>query len=349
MDTKIGIDDFLREEGEPALDGLLEQALVEQGFLTGAEVMDGSYPPTRMLTPFLPERGLIMVAGVPGSGKTEFLIHQALEICRQGLVLYFLNEGGLNNLQQRQNAYCRDAEVLQRIRWGRWRDLNFSRPEGLLRFERIIQTFQPIAVFLDPGPDAFDEENDAAVLKEPLRRIYHLKEKYKFCLILSWHFSKVPSFSGVYAFRGSSAIAGKVDLVYDITLTGRQRTLKLDKLRLDCEGLKQGQRWIMEMLTTETGKALKFVDIEAQVAANAAKKQALLAEFLNQLQPEQVYASSWLLQAIVKAFEGAISDDTARRYLKELVKDEYFELVKKGRGTTPASYRRTDKEPTVGE
>ncbi len=344
VDRKIGIDDFLKDEGEPVLDRLLEQALIERGFLSGADIMAGSYAPTKMLTQFLPDRGLILIAGVPGAGKTEFLISQALQIGAQGDVLYFLNEGGRFNLQVRQNAYCRDREIVQRIKWGPWRNLNFSRPEGLIRLERMLQTFRPLAVILDPGPDAFEEENDAATLKEPLRRLYHLTELYQVCLVLSWHFSKMPSFSGVYSFRGSSAIAGKVDLVYDLTLTGGQRILKLDKMRLDCEGLKQGQRWIIAMETTETGRVLQFIDVAAQAAAKEEKKQAMLTHVLDQLQPDEVYVAPWLIEAIMKGSEAPISADTARRYLKEWVKQGFLEVAEPARGKKPAKYQRTEKE-----
>lgn len=342
---KIGIDDFLKDWGWHELDPLLVTALVDEGFLDGAEVRKASYQPTSMLTGFFPSRGLVLVAGVPGCGKTEFLIHQAIQAAASGEVLYFLNEGGPHNLQQRQNAYCQDDQTLKRLRWCPWRGLILSDPDGLIRFERILKTFRPKAVFVDPGPDAFGEENDAAALKEPLRRIYQLAEKYDACIVLSWHFSKMPSFSGVYSFRGSSAIAGKVDLVYDITLSEKRRILKLDKLRLDCEGLRQGQRWIIQMEKGESGRELKFLDMDTLAAEQNERKQAALDQALAQFTPGETYPAPTIIEAIVTASEGGVSEDTARRYLRELVKKGYFVLEKKGRGTTPAQYRRAERPP----
>jgi predicted ArsR family transcriptional regulator len=59
----------------------------------------------------------------------------------------------------------------------------------------------------------------------------------------------------------------------------------------------------------------------------------------------ETYPGPAIVDAMAEAFEGGISKDTARRYLTEWVKKGVFELVKKGKGTSPSLYRRTGKEP----
>jgi hypothetical protein len=195
----------------------------------------------------------------------------------------------------------------------------------------------------DPGPDAFEEENDAAALKEPLRRLYQLAEQHEVCIVLSWHFAKLPPVSGVYSYRGSSAIAGKVDLVYDIILTVDRRMLKLDKMRLDCEGLRQSQRWFIKLEANEAGKELKFLDVEALAAEQSERKRASLDQALAQFAPGEIYSGPAIAEALVKAFDGGISADTARRYLNQWVKQGVFELMNKGKGKSPSRYRRTER------
>jgi len=339
---KIGIDDYFSEFGTDKITHLLNTAISEKGFISGLELKRLSLEPSSMLTPFLPERSLVLVAGVPGAGKTEFLIQQAVEAAGYGRVLYYLNEGGKYNLQQRQNAYCQDDDVLKNIYWECRRGLFFADPNGIIRFERVLKTHKPAVVIIDPGPDAFGEENDAAALKEPLNQLYQLTEKYECCIVLSWHFSKMPSFTGVYSFRGSSAIAGKMDIIYDITASENKRYLKLDKLRLDCEGLHQGQKWMMEIESNGTEKEMKFIDIQEAVEARNEKKQKCLSEALSRFVPGTEYAAPEIMKTILESFNGEIKETTAKNYLKTMQKAQEFILVKKHRGSSPAIYRRAE-------
>ncbi len=344
---KTGIDDYLKDYGWHEIDNLLKNAVSDKGFISGEELMNKVLTPSTMLTSFLPARAFVLVAGVPGAGKTEFLINQTVQAAEKGKVLYYINEGGLLDLQKRQRAYCRDEEVLKNIFWEQRRLPDFSKPYGITHFERVLKTYKPKAVFIDPGPDAFGEENDAAILKEPLSQLYQLSIKYDLCILLSWHFSKVPSYTGVYSFRGSSAIAGKMDLMYDITASEDKRYLKLDKLRIDCSGLRQGQKWIIDIESAEDGKEMKFIDVQEVIEARNERKKELLSTALFQFEPGNEYTSTEILKAIIGASEGSIKEGTAKKYLKEWVSKGALELILESRGKRPAIYKRLN--PNNGE
>lgn len=346
---KMGIDDYLKDHDWNVIDDLLASALVEQGFISGSELIQTPLEPSSMLTRFLPERSFVLIAGVPGAGKTEFLIQQATEAAKQGLVLYYLNEGGKLDLQARLKAYCRDHSTLDNLKWELRRFPAFSEPNGIMQFEMILKTYNPKVVFIDPGPDAFREENEASELKELLAKLYRLKENYNVCLILSWHFSKAPSFvGGVYSFRGSSAIAGKMDAMYSIMLgDGNKRYLKLDKLRLDCPELHQGQKWIIDIAQTDTGKELRFIGAQEALEARYERKQELLSEALSKFEPDQEYSSTKIIETLIKHSQGSFKKGTAKEYLRDFEKNGFFTLRKESRGRNAAVYLRTNKEINV--
>ncbi len=348
-DQKLGIDDYLKDKdrNDNVMEKLLSNALVERGFVTGAELMKKKLDPSPMLTDFFPSRALILAVGVPGAGKTEFLINQAIEAAGKGKVLYYLNEGGQLDLQARQNAYCKDTEVLNNILWEQKRWLNLSHTKGIDKLERIVQTFKPKIVFIDPGPDAFGEENDASALKEPLGRLYQLTNKYNFCILLSWHSAKAMAFSGVYAFRGSSAIAGKMDLMYVVDNARNKRVLSLEKLRLDCPGLTQGQKWIIDVTNTDDGKEMTFIDKQDAADERYERKKTLLSNALSRFEPEAEYTVREIVATTLEACEYEFKEGTAKNHLTSWTERGYFKQIEAGRGTRAATYLRTDKKADI--
>ena len=337
---KLGIDDYFREFGSHKITDLLQSAVSEKGFISGLDLRGLELEPSSLLTTFLPESSLVLVAGVPGAGKTEFLIQQAIEAASYGRVLYYLSEGGEYNLQQRQNAYCQDEDVLKNIFWECRRTLFFGDPDGIIKFERILNTYKPGVVFIDPGPDAFGEENDAAALKEPLQQLYLLTKKHHCCIVLSWHFSKVLSYAGVYSFRGSSAIAGKMDIVYSLTVSDNKRYIKLDKTRLTCDGLHHGQKWMIVVESDELTKQMQFINILEAIEAKQEKRQKNLSDALAKFDNDKEYTSPEIIKVIIEAFNNEIKESTAKNHLKAMQRNGELILIKKHSGSNPAMYRK---------
>ncbi len=343
-EQKQGIDDYLRDRDWNTIDKLLKDATVETGFVTGVELMAKKLAPSTMLTDFLPSRSLVLVAGVPGAGKTEFLINQAICAAKKGSVIYYLNEGGQLDLQTRQNAYCTDRDILKNLLWEQKRWLCLSNNEGIEKFERIIRTHKPKLVIIDPGPDAFGEENEAKELKEPLGRLYQLTEKYNMCIVLSWHYSKGLQNHGVYSFRGSSAIAGKMDLIYLVNSSGKKRLLKLAKLRLDCGELAQDQQWAINVTKTDAGKEMSFSEYQDTYESRNEQKAVLLQESLGNFEAGREYTATQITETLLDVCNSEFKKSTAQNYLRQWVKDGYFELIKNKSGPHPAIYKRTQKE-----
>lgn len=333
---KCGIDDFLVLRGEAGLEQLFEEALREQSVFSGEELECSILEPTKMLTSLLPVRGLVLLAGVPGAGKTELFLDQTLQAARQGPVVFFISEGGRGNLQTRQRSFRPDAIQLKNIFYYWHRPPALGEPNGLYSLERILSTRKPVLVVIDPGPDCFGEENDASILKEPLRGLYRLAERYNCCILLSWHYSKSLTPHGVYAFRGSTAIAAKVDLLYNLDLSGDQRSLRLEKLRLDCPGLYQGQRWAVQLNQDAGIKQIILIDLQEATAKakeeKAAKEQLLWAR----LTSGQTYSTPKLIDLIQEILE--IKESTAKRRLKEFTKQGLFRIVQGAKGQKPALY-----------
>ncbi len=340
-DHKTGIDDHLKVNGNSSLDELLTRSIIENGFITGLELLHAQLEQERMLTNFLPEGSFVLVAGVPGAGKTEFLIKQAADAATYGKVLYYLNEGGMLNLQTRLKAYCLDDSKLKDIHWEIKRFPDFRDSDGIAQFKLTLKTFSPKVIFIDPGPDAFGEENDAAQLKESLTELYQLTQKHNVCIVLSWHFSKITSFANVYSLRGSSAIPGKMDLVYNMDASKNNRYLKLDKLRLDCKGLRQGMKWIIDITETDTGKEMRFIDVQEATAARNERKQEKMTEALSKFTPGGEYTTTEIVQTLRSSFEGEVQESTASRYLKNWINEGVFEVLRKGIGKKPTVYKRT--------
>jgi hypothetical protein len=313
-------------------------------FITGADLMKMSFPSLTMLTKFLPSSAFVLVSGMPGAGKTEFLMHQAKEVASKEKILFFCNEGGERNFQLRLKAYCRDAHMLNNLIYERNRWPNFAEVDGIKFLENAIIKFKPKAIFFDPGPDAFGEENDAALLKEPLRNLYDLIHKHQVCAVFSWHPAKNSFVSNVYNFRGSSAIAGKIDMMYDLALQGTKRRLYLHKNRLECPGLIQGQKWSIDMVSNETGRDLTFNDVQEARAAQEEEKRDRLQYVLSQFISDKEYSSTEIVNSLIQTFEGDIKESTAKKYFKEWLKDEQFIQLHPSEGRKPAIYKRVDKE-----
>lgn len=341
---KLGIDDYLKDHAPSVIDELIANAIVENGFINGAELIENHYEPNLMLTSFLPERSLVLIAGLPGAGKTEFFINQAIEAAQKGPILCYLSEGGPLDIQNRLQAHCQDKDILKNILCELNRLPNFSDPKKIEEFARTLETYKPKAIFIDPGPDAFEEENDASVLKEPLAQLYHLTEKYTLSIVLSWHISKTAFVTGVYAFRGSSAIAGKMDLVYHLKTQNNKRTLSLDKLRLTCPGLSQYQKWYVDMIETGTGKNLRFTDHQVASEIRINTKNLRLSEALSRFTAENEYTSTEIVDTIMDTFDDDLGETTAKKQLKKWVKDGYFRMSQRNRGSQPARYQRTNSE-----
>lgn len=311
----------------------------DNGFLTGTQLMQKIFPPVTMLTLFLPSRSFVLISGTPGAGKTEFFIQQAIEIASRGKVIFFCNEGGLNDLQQRQNAYCKNQATLDNLIWPQRGFPNFKDTNGVTQLEFIINKFLPIAIFIDPGPDAFGEENDAAVLKEPLQRIGDLVEKYQLCLVLSWHTPKITPSAGVYTFRGSSAIAAKTDAMYELRGYAKKRRLQLHKLRPTCQNLYQGKRWNVERSEHETGKLLKITDVKEALDMELKTKHKQELEMLNEFTPGELYTKAEFKEIFSKHTKEQLSESGVKRVLDKFIANEIFTLIEKGKGTKPARYR----------
>ncbi len=311
----------------------------DKEFITGTELMQMTFPPLTMLTDFLPDCALVLVSGLPGSGKTEFLINQAAKASSKVKVLFFCNEGGRRNFQFRLKNYCKNEcsfanLIYERVRWP-----NFADPGGITFFENIINKYKPKAVFLDPGPDAFVGENGADELKEPLRNIYDLVYKYEICLVFSWHPSKDQVYSSVYSARGSTAIPAKSDLVYDLTLQKMKRILILHKMRDEYPGLYQGKRWKIERTENETGRTLNYIDLkeESDVLVQKRKQQEL--EVLSSFEPGEIYTREEFMKIFEKNSKEPLPESSSKRLLDKYQKSRLFSVVEKGRGPKPTLYR----------
>ena len=311
----------------------------DSGFLTGTELMQKTFTPVTMLTPFFPSRSFVLISGTPGSGKTEFFIQQAIEIASKGKVIFFCNEGGLDDLQQRQNAYCKNSMTLDNLIWPQRGFPNFKDTSGATQLEFIVKKFLPIAIFVDPGPDAFGEENDAAILKEPLQSIYKLVEKYQFCLVLSWHTPKETPSAGVYTFRGSTAIAAKVDAMYELRGYARTRRLQLHKLRTSFPNLRQGQRWNIESLEHEAGKLLKITDAKEASEMELEIKQKQELEALNEFTIGKPYTRAEFKATFSKYIKEQLSESGSKRLLDKYIAEEIFTLIEEGSGPKPSRFR----------
>ncbi len=311
-------------------------------FISGAELMKMDFPPLTMLTRFLPSSGLVLLSGLPGAGKTEFLMHQAVQIIPREKVLFYCNEGGPRNFQLRLKSYCRDNKSLSNLIYERLRWPNLSEDDGISMLANTIIKFQPKVIFFDPGPDVFNEENDAAKLKEPLRKIYDLINTLDVCIVFSWHPAKDQFVSSVYGFRGSTAIAGKLDLMYDLTFQRGKRSLILHKLRLECPALFQGQKWAVDLIPNGEERDLRFSDIQTLKDEQEEEKKERLLNVLSQFETGKEYSSTQIVETILKSFKGKMGETTARKCLDRLVEESQFLLVSRNSGKKAAIYKRLD-------
>ncbi len=310
----------------------------DSGFISGVDLMDITCPSIYMLTDFFPSRAFIVVAGLPGAGKTEFLIHQAIKAASKGVVIFFWHEGGVGDIQQRQNAYCKDKDVLKNLLWVQRRWPNFKDSDGVVHLETVIKRFKPIAIFFDPGPDAFGNENDAELLKEPLQQIYDLVEVYQFCLVFSWHPPKNQLTPGVYGIRGSTTIPGKSDLMYDLTLEKKKPTLILHKLRLTRPELNQGQKWNIERTENEKGRLLKFTDTQELSKTLFEEKQRKEIDALSEFMPGTTYTKADFVKIFEKHLKHKVSESTSKRLLARFQESGFFSVKEKHKGTRPSLY-----------
>jgi hypothetical protein len=244
-------------------------------------------------------------------------------------------------------AYCKNEASLRNIIYEPKRWPNFgkdSNNENEIDFETIIKRFQPRAIFFDSGPDAFEDENEAQNLKEPLRKLYDLVHRYGICLAFSWHPAKGLMPSSVYNLRGSTTISGKIDMMYDLNLQGQKRVLILHKMRPECTTLKQGQKWAVEMISTGNSKDLRFNDVQEAKEAYEEERRNRLQATLSRFTPGNEYTSTEIHSTLLQSFNGAIKDATAKKHLRQWIKDQQFSLVQEGRGKKPAIYKRVDNE-----
>lgn len=313
-------------------------------FITGTALMKMSFEPLTMLTKFLPATGLVLLSGMPGAGKTELLIQQAAEIAsKKKRVLFFCNEGGPFNFQHRLKAYCRNNEqILSNIIYESRHWPNFSKPDDhdmpFLRL--VINKFKADVIFFDSGPDAFEAENEAETMKEPMRKIYNVTQSCKVCLVFSWHPAKGLMPSSVYSARGSTTIPGKADLVYDLAMYDKKRVLYCHKNRLDCPGLYQGQKWSINVTSSEKGKELHFADVQEVKEARIEEQRNRLSLVLSQLEQGNEYSATQILTILMQTFAGDIKEGTAKSYLRSWVQKGLLILTQPSKGRSPAIYRR---------
>jgi KaiC/GvpD/RAD55 family RecA-like ATPase len=240
--------------------------------LTVAKLMTHEFPPIEFtIDEFLPSGALALLVGRPKLGKSLFAIDMMASVAsgesfigrgtNQGPAIYVPAEDALRLVRDRLlnrlgddhsiplHVLPADGSLEQSIR--------LDDPESLARLALTLEAIQPRIVVLDPMREFHhlkeDKADDMAGLLRPLRQMAH---DLDVAIVLVHHRNKHATDPSL-ATRGSSAIAGSVDLIMTMEMSNENDDAELDgsqALKVHVEGrygprqrlgarLRAGLRW----------------------------------------------------------------------------------------------------------
>lgn len=188
------------------------------------EALEPQPPQQYAIDKVCPIGGVSLWYGPPGSKKTFLAMDAAVSTAlgedwlafsvKQGPVLIVDEESGERRLKRRLGEIIRGHEAGQGlpIAFTSLERFNLRDPLDTAHLSRLIETVQPVLVVIDaladvtPGAD----ENAVRDMQPALMALRELAERHQTAIIVLHHTAKAGNY------RGSTAIAGAVDLMLEI-------------------------------------------------------------------------------------------------------------------------------------
>ncbi len=189
--------------------------------------------PTWLVPDLIPEDGVTMFYGQPGSFKTFFVLMKCLELAKAGKRVIYAAGEGQRGLKMRRNAWgvLHDVDTLELPIWlvpdVPW--VAFG--DQLREFIEELRPFKPDLVVIDTVARAMTtlNENDAKDMGEFVAYADTIKRALNTTVGIIHHSGKDPSNPLP---RGSGALIGGVDAMHEVKADGKSHTVEVWQRRV---------------------------------------------------------------------------------------------------------------------
>ncbi|MCX7642879.1 MAG: AAA family ATPase [Armatimonadetes bacterium] len=211
-----------------------------------------AYPPSEILTMelsfpfiidhFLPEVGILLIAGSAGVGKSLFALWLGIKIAageplfqqfntQPSTVLYVDGESSPAGYKRRLSLLTSNPP--ENIFYTQWAN-NLLSPEGKAQLEFLIRTYNPSTIILDSMIRFHNlNENDPTAMKSFYNTLNWFRSNYGTAFIILQHARKTSLFgSTIDAIRGSTEIVAFPDTVLFLRRPQKSNTLTIDIVKL---------------------------------------------------------------------------------------------------------------------
>jgi AAA domain/Bifunctional DNA primase/polymerase, N-terminal len=240
--TAIGLGDFDNLDAEPPEDGVGAHNSTSRFAVMGIDEFANRPPPRWIVKTILPEAGLAVVFGPPGSGKSFWVLDITLAIARgedwrehrvqQGSVVYIIAEGQ-HGFRNRLVAYQEHHGIsLSSVPFGVIADApNFLEADQMRAVLKQIRAFDehPKVIVVDTLAQVLSggNENDAKDMGKLLAHCRTLHKHTGSLVVLIHHTGKDDSRGA----RGHSSLRGAADAMFKVTDFHGNRNAFVDKLK----------------------------------------------------------------------------------------------------------------------
>jgi predicted transcriptional regulator len=322
--------------------------------LSIAQLADFDFPAVDWtIDDLIPSGSLGLMVGRPKLGKSLLAIDALASVAigepfigratTQGPAIYVPAEDALRLVRDR---------VLNRLKGDRSvpfhiipadgsfdQSIRFDDAESLSRLAATIEALQPRIVVLDPMREFHqlreDKADDMALMLRPLRQMAH---ELDVAVLLIHHRNKHATDPSKAA-RGSSAIAGGVDLILTLEMTDESDDAELDGnqvLRLYVEG-RYGPR---QRLAARLRTGLRWEETDPRLTDDVPVRERVLRHL-------EVTGEALTVAELIEAVQGTQS--RIQRALKSLVEDGAITRQGAGTKTQPFTYQHASPEPAENE
>ena len=306
------------------------------------EALDEFEEPEPLLSNQLHYPGALNVlAADGGTGKSYFLLYQAMLIARSGInALYVDEENGDYLMKKRIRALAQGQaiEIPANLFYTTHAGIDLREPAHIEILRAWISGNGVEFVVLDSlnAVTAGADENSSKDMKPPLQALHRLSDELQVCITAIHHTNK----NGGY--RGSTAIKGEVDSLYLLTSLngGKELAIKTEKRR---DGPPLSVNYSVQFDNDADGKlySVTYTENEDGIAAGPvfSKSERYVLRFLSER------ASAAVTEIMGHA--DTCSDGAARRAIYSLTEKGYLVRTNEGARGAPSVYSLTEKGTRV--
>lgn len=285
------------------------------------------------LLPGIPERGIVVVYGRPGTLKSFLLLHYAMTLAQKDQVLYFVGEspGGMfKNRKPAWQAYHKktNEEVIGFYSVGR---VPRAGEELELAIDRVFNTYgkSPKLIILDTLTRAMSgyDLNKGSDVSAFIAQLERLRDKYGVTFVLVHHSGKGQEGHPM----GATAIEGSVDAMLEVRREKKSKFVFVDDARQKEQEEGEGSWFRVE----KSGKSIVLVPSSKREQMEA---EGGAPEADDTLTKKSVVAA---LRALEEAGAKGVSTDVLAH---EMTKEETVFPEKKRKAASQWLIRNADKE-----